>query len=356
MLLLEVAAKGDIGTDKSGQTFLTLVNYLSREWDVAWFWIALGMSVALWVLGKIFVWTTRKSLLEVAKHNSKFTPMLYSLTSRVVSVIIWVLIALFILQCWGIDLTPILAGLGITGVVLGFALQESVSSFFSGLMLAVNRPFRTGDFVDIGGVTGIVMAMDAMCVTLASPDNKKIVLNNKNVWGNTIINFSFTSTRRVDFTVSVEYGSDLEKVKETILNLLKSYPEVLEKPETLVEINNYSNNSIDFVARPWVNTKDYWLIYWRFNGQIYGELGKAGIKIPFNQVDIHISNKDVLDPVYTSSELPPGNLGMPRPSMEATAAGMGTEDAKEILKEDEEKSKNFFHHKNKKDKAEQQDK
>lgn len=345
MLLLEVGLRSDVGTDKSGHNLIALVNYLSKRFDIAWFLVALILTAIFFILGKIVSWILKKSLMETVKHNSKFTPMLYALTSKVCVSIIWIIIALCILQCWGIDLTPILAGLGITGIVLGFALQESVSSFFSGLLLAVNRPFRIGDWVDIGGVVGTVMAMDTMCVTLASPDNKKIVLNNKNVWGNTIVNYSYTSTRRIDMTVSVKYGSDLEKTKEVLTSLLKSYPEVLEKPEIIVEINSYSSSSIDFVVRPWVNPKSYWTVYWRFYGQVLGELEKNGIFMPYNQVDVHVI-KDEKYPKINESENRVNEITTPpptvlRPSLEETLKGMGTKDPEEILESDEEKMKLF---------------
>lgn len=344
------AASTLVGKDEE-HSLINLVNYLSNKMNIAWFFVAIILTVLFILLAKLLSWIFKRSFLSATKHHPKFTPVLYSLVHKTVSVLIWIIAILSMLQCWGINLTPILAGLGITGIVLGFALQESVSSFFSGLMLAINNPFRIGDWVDIGGVVGTVMAMDAMCVTLASPDNKKIVLNNKNVWGNTIVNFSFTSTRRVDMTVAVEYGSDLDKTREVILGLLKSYKEVLDSPETMVEVGNYSNYSIDFIARPWVLPKDYWTVYWRFHGQILGELQRNGIYMPYNQVDVHIvsdgnsqsapsgesqtsSSPHFVNEIKTD---PPKNW---RPAIKENAKGMGTKDPDEEWEHD--KSQGFF--------------
>ena len=201
-------------------------------------------------------------------------------------VLIWIIAIIAILGLFGIDLTPVLAGLGITGVVLGFALQESISSLFSGIMIAINRPFRVGDWVDIGDISGTVKSMDLMCVTLASGDNKKITMNNKNVWGSTIINYSFIDRRRLDMKVSIRYSDDIETAKEVILSLILSYKEVLRDPAPLVEVGNYADSSIDIYVRPWVAPSDYWPVCWRFNSEILPTLQSHGIDMPFSQLTV----------------------------------------------------------------------
>ena len=155
-------------------------------------------------------------------------------------------------------------------------------------MIAVNNPFRVGDWVDIGDISGTVVAMDLMCVTLAAGDNKKITMNNKNVWGNTIVNYSYIERRRLDMSVSVRYTDDLEKAKETIRNVLSGYAEILPEPATLVEVGSYNDSSISIYVRPWVKPADYWNVYWRFNSEILPALRANGIDMPFNQLDVHI--------------------------------------------------------------------
>ena len=202
--------------------------------------------------------------------------------------IVWIIAIIAILGVFGIDLTPVLAGLGITGVVLGFALQESISSFFSGIMIAINSPFRVGDWVDIGDISGTVESMDLMCVTLSSGDNKKITMNNKNVWGSNIINYSFIERRRLDMAVTVRYTDDLEKAKEAIRSLLATYPEILPDPQPLVEVGSYGESAITIYVRPWVKPSDYWPVCWRFNADILKTLRANGIDMPFNQIDVHV--------------------------------------------------------------------
>ena len=150
------------------------------------------------------------------------------------------------------------------------------------------KPFRVGDWVDIGDISGTVKSMDLMCVTLASGDNKKITMNNKSVWGNTIVNYSYIDKRRLDMTVSVRYTDDLEVAKSAIRDLLGSYPEILPDPAPLVEVGSYNDSSITIYVRPWVAPSDYWPVAWRFNSDILKALQSRGIDMPYNQLDVHI--------------------------------------------------------------------
>ena len=251
--------------------------------------LAMVITAAIIVLvAKIIIAFIRRALVKVAVKGLKFTPMMASLVSRIIAVLVWIVAAIAVLDVFGIDLTPVLAGLGITGVVLGFALQESISSLFSGIMIAINNPFRVGDWVDIGDISGTVDSIDLMCVTLSSADNKKITMNNTNVWGSTIVNYSFIDRRRLDMVVTVRYSDDLEKAKEAIRALLASYPEILRNPAPLVEVGSYGDSSISIYVRPWVKPSDYWPVYWRFNADILRTLQANGVDMPFNQLDVHL--------------------------------------------------------------------
>lgn len=251
--------------------------------------LAMVITAAIIVLvAKIIIAFIRRALVKVAVKGLRFTPMMASLVSRIIAVLVWIVAAVAVLDVFGIDLTPVLAGLGITGVVLGFALQESISSLFSGIMIAINNPFRVGDWVDIGDISGTVDSIDLMCVTLSSADNKKITMNNTNVWGSTIVNYSFIDRRRLDMVVTVRYSDDLEKAKEAIRGLLASYPEILRDPAPLVEVGSYGDSSISIYVRPWVKPSDYWPVYWRFNADILRTLQANGVDMPFNQLDVHL--------------------------------------------------------------------
>ncbi len=288
MLLLEAAAAA--ADDVAELT--EMVTDISSGFHLHPLLVSLILSAITVVIARIIAAIIRRTLFSVSKKVPKFTLLMAGLVSKIISFIIWVITVVVILGFFGVDLTPVLAGLGITGVVLGFALQESIASLFSGIMIAINNPFRVGDWVDIGDVSGTVTSMDIMCVTLTSGDNKKITMNNKNVWGSTIVNYSYIDKRRLDMTVSVDYSTDTDKAKNIIRALIMSYPEILPDPAPVVEVNNYGASSIDIIVRPYVLPSDYWKVYWRFNAEVLKTLRANGMDMPFNQLVVHLDSGD----------------------------------------------------------------
>ena len=224
--------------------------------------------------------------------KSRISPLMSTFIIKVVRVVVWLFALLIGLQIWGINMGPVIAGLGITGVVLGFALQETISNLFSGFLLALNNPFDIGDYVIIGSVEGTVEQMDAVSITLKTGDKKKITMANKLVLDGAIVNVSASETRRLDMTVSVAYGSDLDQVREVISSLLSSYSDVLDEPAPVIEVSKLNNSSVDFIVRPWVRNSDYWTVNWRFQKDIYDRLNKAHIEIPYNKLDVNLISKN----------------------------------------------------------------
>lgn len=288
MLLLEAASNAV--TESSDLS--DAVGELSTTFHIPRIAVSAAVAVLIIIIAKILNKVIRNFFTGISKKNQKFTPIMASLVIRICSVLIWIIAIVSVLGVFGIDLTPVLAGLGITGVVLGFALQESISSLFSGVMIAINNPFRVGDWIEIGqdGVAGTVVDMDLMCVTLSTADNKKYTVNNKYVWSNTILNYSYIDKRRLDMTVSVRYTDDIEKTKQVLRNLIASYPEILPDPAPLVEVGSYGDSAIIFYVRPWVAPSDYWNVYWRFNSDILNALRVNGIDMPFNQLVVQLSS------------------------------------------------------------------
>lgn len=258
-----------------------ITNYFSPERfipRVIAFLVILAIAIALTRL-------LRKSFKKLQSMH-KISSIFGTLMRKVLNAIIWVVAAVFILQDFGVDLTPVIAGLGISGVVLGFALQETIASFFSGFIIAVKRPFEIGDYVSIGGTEGTVKTMDIMGVSLATGDNKLITMSNKNVWGSVIINSSALDKRRIDMIVPVAYDTDLVKAKDVISSVILSYPEVLKDPEAKIEVHTLADSSINFIVRPWVANADYWTVYWRFQKEIVDAFRANGIEIPYNKLDV----------------------------------------------------------------------
>lgn len=199
--------------------------------------------------------------------------------------------ALIALSQLGISLGPLLAGLGIAGFIIGFALQDSLSNFVSGMMILIYRPFDVGDFVDVAGVQGKVHKMSLVNTTFLTIDNRKLVMPNNMVWQSVITNYTDQATRRVDLIFGIAYGDDINKAEAVIHETLSTFEAILDEPETVVRVHELGDSSVNIVVRPWVRTDDYWETYWGLTKEIKLAFDKAGITIPFPQRDLHILDR-----------------------------------------------------------------
>ena len=264
-----------------------LVNEIVVYFNPETFIPRLIIFVAIIVIASLLTKFVRKSFKKL-QSTKRISSIFGTLMRKTINYIIWVIAVIFLLQDLGVNLTPVIAGLGVSGVVLGLALQETIASFFCGLIIAVKRPFEIGDYVSIGGTEGTVKTMDIMGISLTSGDNKLITMSNKNVWGSVIINTSALDKRRIDMVIPVAYNTDLEKAKTVITGLLSSYSEVLKDPEMKIEVHTLADSSINFIVRPWTANADYWTVYWRFQKEIVEAFRANGIEIPYNKLDVNL--------------------------------------------------------------------
>jgi len=188
----------------------------------------------------------------------------------------------------GISLGPLLAGLGIAGFVIGFALQDSLSNFASGMMILFYRPFDVGDVVEVGGVFGKVSAMSLVNTTVLTLDNQTIVMPNNMIWGGVIKNLNEQRHRRVDLTFGVSYSDDIPKVEKILHEIIDAHDKVLAEPEPTIRLHELGDSSVNFVVRPWVESEDYWNVYWDVMREVKMRFDAEGISIPFPQRDVHV--------------------------------------------------------------------
>lgn len=248
--------------------------------------VAIGLLIVL--IGKLVIIGITRILKRALDRSKKINELMARFILKLVNVIGWIFLIIAFLGRLGLDMGPVLAGLGITGVVLGFAFQDTIGNLLSGVMIVINAPFRIGDYIETGSFSGTVSDMDMICVILSTPDNRKITISNKLVWNSPIVNYSNVDRRRLGLTVRVAYGTNLQLAKDTIWKIINSYSEILSDPAPMVEVNTLADSSIDFAVRPWTKPEDYWKVYWRFQGEIVDRLAEVGISVPFNQLDVHI--------------------------------------------------------------------
>ncbi|MCW8329708.1 mechanosensitive ion channel family protein [Photobacterium sp. SDRW27] len=199
---------------------------------------------------------------------------------------------LFALSQIGLDMTPILTGFGVAGVIIGFALQDTLSNFASGMMLLIYRPFDVGDFVEAGGASGKVSHMSLVSTTIKTFDNQILIIPNSKIWGDTIKNVTHERVRRVDMIFGISYNDDVEHAERVLNDIVDSHPAVLRSPEKTIKLHVLNTSSVDFIVRPWVKTDDYWDVYWDITREVKMRFDKEGLSIPFPQQDVHLHTVD----------------------------------------------------------------
>lgn len=188
----------------------------------------------------------------------------------------------------GINMGPLLAIIGAAGLVVGLALQGTLSNFASGLLIMVYRPFDVGDVIDAAGITGKVEGMTLMTTLVRTFDNRTMNVPNNMVWGDVITNVTANATRRVDMVFGVDYGDDIDRAREVLLEVVRDQEKVLAEPEPVVNVHTLGESSVDFVVRPWVRTADYWDVYWAVTRAVKQRFDSEGLTIPFPQRDVHV--------------------------------------------------------------------
>jgi small conductance mechanosensitive channel len=194
----------------------------------------------------------------------------------------------------GISLGPLLAGLGVAGFIVGFALQDTLGNFASGMMILLYRPYDMGDMVDVAGVFGKVDKMSLVSTSILTLDNQTIVIPNSKIWGDVIKNVTAQDIRRVDMVFGISYGDDIPKAESILNDILKSHDKVLDDPEPMVRVHALGESSVDFIVRPWVKVDDYWEAYWDVTRTVKLRFDEEGISIPFPQTDVHVYNEHIL--------------------------------------------------------------
>jgi len=191
----------------------------------------------------------------------------------------------------GISLAPMLAGLGVAGFIVGFALQDTLGNFAAGAMILVYRPYDVDDFVEVTGASGLVKKMTLVSTTITTFDNQTLVVPNSKIWGDVIKNVTAQKLRRVDLEFGISYGDDILNAERVLSDIVTKHEMVLSEPEPNIRLHTLGDSSVNFIVRPWVKTEDYWAVYWDLTREVKVRFDREGISIPFPQRDVHVYNE-----------------------------------------------------------------
>jgi len=258
----------------------------SIEWGTLYGARLIGAVVIL-ILGRIatgILTSVVRRLLTKAKVDETLLRFLTTLTKALL--LTFVIIAA--LNTVGVETASLIAVVGAAGLAVGFALQGALSNFASGVLLIMFRPLKRGDLVEAGGSLGVVKEIHIFNTILVTLDNKRVIIPNSKITGDSIINYSAEGFLRVDMVFGIAYHDNISKAKEILENILAGHPLVMKDPAFTVAVSELGNSSVNFVVRPYTKVENYWAVYFEVTQKVKETFDESGVTIPFPQQDVHL--------------------------------------------------------------------
>lgn len=274
-----VEASGD-GFDK-----LQILMQQLIDWGVSAGGRIIG-AILIFIVGRILISFIKKLLARVLESR-KIDLGVQTFVKSMTNILLTILLAVAVVGKLGVDTTSFAALLASAGVAVGMALSGNLSNFAGGLIVLLLRPYKVGDWIESQGVSGSVRSIQIFHTVLTTADNKVIYIPNGALSSGTVINYSREETRRVDWTVGVEYGENMEKVEEVVNKILATDSRILKDPAPFIALGALDASSVNVTIRVWVKNSDYWGVYFDTQKKIYATFNQEGIGFPFPQLTIH---------------------------------------------------------------------
>jgi small conductance mechanosensitive channel len=246
------------------------------------------LAIAIFIVGKWFA-NKLSGFLANSLQKKGIDVTLVVFVKNIVYYILLIIVIIAALGQLGIQTASFVAIVGAAGLAIGLALQGSLANFAAGVLIILFRPIKTGDFVEIAGVSGSVSDISIFATTLLTGDNKTVIVANADVTGGNITNFSTQPTRRVDLVVGVAYDANIQQVKDELKALAAADERILKDKDVTIGVVELGDSSVNLVFRPWVNAADYWGVYFDLNEKIKNRFEEAGIGIPYPTMDVNVT-------------------------------------------------------------------
>lgn len=251
------------------------------------FLINVIFALAIYYIGKSVAGVLAQIVARVMER-ARVDDMLVRFITNVVYYVLLVVVVMAALERLGVETTSLAAVLAAAGFAVGMALQGSLGNFASGVMLIIFRPFKSGDYIEAGGATGIVEELSIFHTIFKTLDNRRVIVPNGEITSGVITNYSHNATRRIDLVVGCGYGDDLLAVKSFLKSVLEDEPRVLLQPEPVVAVDELGESSINFVVRPWVQASDYFSVKCDLTERIKLGFDQRGFNFPFPSRDVYM--------------------------------------------------------------------
>lgn len=244
-------------------------------------------AIVVWIIGTWII-KALTSAFSKMMDKGKTDPSLKPFLKSIISALLRVMLVISVLGMLGIEMTSFIAILAAAGLAVGMALSGTLQNFAGGVMVLLFKPFKVGDFISAQGFLGSVYEIQIFNTILKTPDNKTIIIPNGGLSTSPMTNFSTEEQRRVDWTIGIGYGDDLDKAKEVIKKLCIEDSRILKDPEVFIAVSELADSSVNFTVRAWVNAADYWSVFFEMNEKVYKTFSEEGLNIPYPQMDVHL--------------------------------------------------------------------
>ncbi|MBF0257017.1 MAG: mechanosensitive ion channel, partial [Gammaproteobacteria bacterium] len=264
------------------QSPLSLLQTYVLPWLDNIFLALLVFVIGRWI-SRLLVKLSRKLMEKV-----RVDPLLLNFVASLLSWLLTLFVIIAALDQLGVDTTSLIALIGAAGIAVGLALKDTLQNFASGVLLILFKPFKVGDYIEAGGVAGVVEEIRIFSSLLRSPDNKELIVPNGKIYSDTIVNYSARETRRVDLMVGIAYDADIRLAKQTLQEILDADPRVLAEPAAVIAVSELAESSVNLIIRPWVKSADYAAFYGDTLEKIKLSFDERGISIPFPNLQLHL--------------------------------------------------------------------
>ncbi len=218
-------------------------------------------------------------------------PSIHSFIKTIVVFVLKAAVILSALSTLNVDVNSFIAALGAAGITAGLGLQSSVSQFASGIQILINHPFKSGDYVDLGTVSGKVHEIKIMYTELITSDNKRVIVPNSHITSSNIINYNSENKRRIDLVFGISYDADIAKAKEVIAQTVRKNELILTDPEPIIAVSGHAASCVNISCLIWCHTDDYWNIFYYMQEAVKLAFDENKISIPYDQLDVHLTKE-----------------------------------------------------------------
>lgn len=269
------------------QEILNIINNFFEDF-IAGTGLNIVKALAFLVVGLIVANFILSLVRKLTIKNRRLDNAASSFITTLTKIVLYVIISIVILGTVGMDTASLIAAFSAVALAISLGLQDTLAGLTNGILIIFTKPFKQGDYVNIGGIEGTVKEIRLFNTKLTTPDNLDIIVPNNSVLNSNVINYSAMPLRRLDIIVPIPHRTDVDTVKKILMECLENDERIVDIPAPMCRLSEYANNALKYILRCWVPNGQYWNVKFDLNERVFTQLRKNGIELPFEQLDVHV--------------------------------------------------------------------